>query len=77
MKFIFRLLAGALPGVLTFYLAWFPLREWLFSMIPPGAEWAFWAQLATVIGIFLTVGGGLPVGLLVIGIGLAVGIYKF
>lgn len=58
---------GTLPGLLIGYLAWFPLREWLFGMIPPEVQWAFWAKLVTCVIILFTVGGSFSVWLTIIG----------
>lgn len=58
---------GILPGLVIAFLAWFPLRSWIFEMIPAGVEWAFFAKLASVLVIFFTVGGSLPIWLAIVG----------
>ena len=60
-------LVGALPGLILAGLVWLPLRGWLFSMIPPDVQWAFWAKLATCIALFSTIGGSLPIWLAILG----------
>ncbi len=72
MKTIIKMLIGITPGLIIAWATWFPLREWLFSMIPPGAEWAFWAKLLSVLGIMCTVGGTLPLTVRFIGFFIAV-----
>ncbi len=58
---------GVAPGLIIGYIAWFPIRVWLFSQIPPEAQWAFWAKLATCIAISGTIGGTLPIWLTLVG----------
>ena len=66
--------AGAAPGVLVGYLAWFPLRIWLFSQIPVDVQWAFWAKLVSCVVLFGTVGGALPIWLIIAGVILGVSV---
>ena len=72
MKNLLGLLLGAIvgtvPGVVVGYIVWFPLRIWLFSQIPVEVQWAFWAKLVSCVVLFGTIGGSLPIYLIIGGV---------
>ena len=66
--------AGTVPGLLVGYLVWFPIRIWLFSQIPIDVQWAFWAKLVSCVLLFGTIGGSLPIWLIIMGVIFGIGI---
>jgi len=54
-------------SVLTAWLAWWPLREWMFSVIPSTVEWAGLAKIAVV--VLIGWGGGIVVPLILLALG--------
>ena len=62
MKKLFGLTAIAL-SLLIGWLAWFPVRAWMFQQIPPTAEWGGIARIALV--ILIGWGGGFTIPIVV------------
>jgi len=50
---------GIALSVLAWWAAWWPLRNWVFSVLPNN-EWNGVLKIVSVLGIFFTVGGGFP-----------------
>ena len=55
---------GVFLSALTFWLAWWPIRGWMFSQIPPEATWAGIAKIAVV--ILVAWGGGVALPLIIL-----------
>jgi hypothetical protein len=69
MKLILSFILCSLPAIIIGWLVWFPIRIWLFNLLPI-SQWSGFVKV--VIVLILAVGGGITIPFFLFVIGLTI-----